>query len=100
MMGEELKNIAQQPLEETPDVATPADAVQSVDSVDPVNSAKPPRNRYPWYYVKRFDRYIVKYFLGTFFFAILLLFAIVVMFDINEKLDAVLTAPWGGHRCP
>ena len=51
------------------------------------------RRRYPWYYVKRIDRYIVKNFLGTFFFAILLLFAIVVMFDINEKLDAVLTAP-------
>ena len=50
--------------------------------------------RRPWYYVKRFDRYIIKHFLGTFFFAILLLFAIVVMFDINEKLDAVLTAPW------
>jgi len=48
----------------------------------------------PWWYVKRFDRYIIKYFLGTFFFAILLLFAIVVMFDVNEKLDAVLTAPW------
>ena len=27
-------------------------------------------------------------------FSILLLLAIVVMFDINEKLDAVLTAPW------
>ena len=52
------------------------------------------RKRYPWYYVKRFDRYIIKHFLGTFFFAILLLFAIVVVFDINEKLDAVLTAPW------
>ena len=44
--------------------------------------------------MKRFDRYIIKHFLGTFFFAILLLFAIVVVFDINEKLDAVLTAPW------
>ncbi len=47
----------------------------------------------PWYFVKHFDRYIIKHFLGTFFFAILLLFAIVIMFDINEKLDAVLTAP-------
>ena len=45
----------------------------------------------PW--VKHFDRYIIKKFLGTFFFAILLLLAIVVMFDINEKLDAMLTAP-------
>ena len=42
---------------------------------------------------KQFDLYIVKNFLGTFFFAILLLMAIVIMFDVNEKLDAVLTAP-------
>lgn len=43
--------------------------------------------------IKRFDRYVIKNFLGTFFFAILLLCAIVIMFDCNEKLDAVLTAP-------
>lgn len=43
--------------------------------------------------VKKFDIYIIKQFLGTFLFAILLLSAIVVMFDINEKLDAVLSAP-------
>lgn len=47
--------------------------------------------RHPW--VKTFDLYIVKNFLGTYVFAILLLFGIVIMFDINEKLDAVLTAP-------
>ena len=45
----------------------------------------------PW--IKHFDMYIIKKFLGTFIFAILLLLAIVVMFDINEKLDAMLTAP-------
>ena len=87
----------EQPVE-TQNLASPTDAVQSVDSVDSVPSVSPaspaPLKRYPWYYVKRFDRYIIKHFLGTFFFAILLLFAIVVMFDINEKLDAVLTAPW------
>lgn len=42
---------------------------------------------------KQFDLYIVRNFLGTFLFAILLLMAIVIMFDVNEKLDAVLTAP-------
>ena len=47
--------------------------------------------RKPW--VKKFDLYIVKNFLGTYLFAILLLMAIVIMFDVNEKLDAVLTAP-------
>ena len=40
-----------------------------------------------------FDRYIIRKFLGTYVFAILLLLAIVVMFDINEKLDAMLEAP-------
>lgn len=47
-----------------------------------------------WYRIKIFDLYIIKKFLGTYCFSILLLLAIVVMFDINEKLDAVLTAPW------
>lgn len=44
--------------------------------------------------IKLFDLYIIKKFLGTYVFSILLLLAIVVMFDINEKLDAILTAPW------
>lgn len=42
---------------------------------------------------KIIDRYIIKKFLGTYIFAIVLLLAIVVMFDINEKLDAFLKAP-------
>lgn len=45
----------------------------------------------PW--LKKFDYYIIKNFMGTYFFAILLLMLIVVIFDVNEKLDAVLTAP-------
>ena len=44
-------------------------------------------------WLKKFDLYIIKNFLGTYIFAILLLMAIVIVFDINEKLDAVLTAP-------
>lgn len=52
-------------------------------------SANPARK--PW--VKKFDVYIVKNFLGTYLFAILLLMAIVIMFDVNEKLDAVINAP-------
>lgn len=43
--------------------------------------------------LKRLDRYIIGKFLGTYFFAILLILAITVMFDINEKLDAFLKAP-------
>ncbi len=42
---------------------------------------------------KILDRYIIRKFLGTYVFAIVLLLAIVVMFDINEKLDAFLKAP-------
>lgn len=43
--------------------------------------------------IKIFDLYIIRKFLGSYIFSILLLLAIVVMFDINEKLDAMLTAP-------
>lgn len=41
----------------------------------------------------RLDRYIIKKFLGTYIFAIMLLLAIIVMFDVNEKLDAFSKAP-------
>ena len=104
-MEEELNDIALQPVE-TQNLASPDQPVQEVQPIQEAQEVQPvqesqesqplkkdTRKRYPWYYVKRFDRYIIKKFLGTFFFAILLLFAIVVVFDINEKLDAVLTAP-------
>ena len=42
---------------------------------------------------KILDRYIIRKFLGTYVFAIVLLLAIVVMFDINEKLDSFVKAP-------
>lgn len=42
---------------------------------------------------KILDRYIIKKFLGTYIFAIALLLAIVIMFDVNEKFDAFLKAP-------
>ena len=97
-MEEELKDIeTRQPLPEVSENSEPSEISESSEISEPSEPSKasePSRKRYPWYYVKRFDRYIIKNFLGTFFFAILLLFAIVVMFDINEKLDAVLTAPW------
>lgn len=57
----------------------------------PVADAVPPKARRRL--IKHFDAYIMEQFLGTFFFAILLLLAIVVMFDFNEKIDAMLTAP-------
>lgn len=43
--------------------------------------------------IKKLDAYIIKKFLGTYVFAIILILAITVMFDINEKLDAFLKAP-------
>ncbi len=44
--------------------------------------------------LKKLDAYILKKFLGTYFFAIILILAIVVMFDVNEKLDGFLKAPF------
>ena len=43
--------------------------------------------------MKILDWYIIRKFLGTYVFAIALILAITVMFDINEKLDAFLQAP-------
>lgn len=43
--------------------------------------------------LKILDRYIIGKFLGTYIFAIALILAITVMFDVNEKLDAFLKAP-------
>lgn len=42
---------------------------------------------------KIIDKYIIKKFLGTYIFAIALLLAIVVMFDVNEKFDSFAKAP-------
>lgn len=56
-----------------------------------VATSKPKKPRKPL--IKTFDLYIIRKFLGSYIFSILLLLAIVVMFDINEKLDAMLTAP-------
>ena len=44
-------------------------------------------------HVKVFDRYIIRKFLGTFMFSLVLLIAIVIMFDVIERLDAVINAP-------
>jgi lipopolysaccharide export system permease protein len=42
------------------------------------------------YGLKRIDRYIIKQFLGTYVFAIILIISISVVFDINEKIDKFL----------
>ncbi len=38
-------------------------------------------------YMKKLDRYIIRRFLGTFAFALILILLIVVIFDISEKID-------------
>ena len=43
--------------------------------------------------LKLLDIFILKKYLGTFFFATILILAVVSMFDITEKLDAFLNAP-------
>ena len=40
--------------------------------------------------LKKLDIYIIKKFLGTYFFAIALIMAIAVVFDFNERLDAFI----------
>ena len=37
--------------------------------------------------IKKIDIYIIKKFLGTFFFALLLIISIAVVFDFTEKID-------------
>lgn len=40
----------------------------------------------PFRYIKRLDRYIIKKFIGTYFYAILLIISISIVFDVNENL--------------
>jgi lipopolysaccharide export system permease protein len=40
--------------------------------------------------IRRIDRYIIRQFLGTYVFSILLIIAITVVFDVNERLDNFL----------
>lgn len=41
-------------------------------------------------YMRKLDRYIIRKFLGTFIFALMLIILIVVIFDISEKIDDFL----------
>mgnify|MGYP002856436067 FL=1 len=85
----EVPKIAQENLQETADEVVPD--IDNTKASAPIEDTPKKKVRKPW--IKRFDAYIMKKFLGTFFFAILVLLAIVIVFDINEKLDAMLTAP-------
>lgn len=50
----------------------------------------------PFRYIKRLDRYIMGKFIGTYFFAILLIISISIVFDFNENLSKFTeyNAPW------
>lgn len=50
----------------------------------------------PLHYLKRLDRYIISKFIGTYFFAILLIISISIVFDFNENLSkfSQYHAPW------
>ena len=41
----------------------------------------------PFRYIKRLDWYIIKKFIGTYFFAIVLIISISIVFDVNENLS-------------
>lgn len=53
-----------------------------------------------WYnkLLSRLDMYLIKKFLGTYFFSIALIISIAVVFDFNENIDKFTTsnAPWKG----
>ncbi len=40
----------------------------------------------PFHYIKRIDWYIIKKFIGTYFFSIALIISIAIVFDVNENL--------------
>jgi lipopolysaccharide export system permease protein len=48
--------------------------------------------------LKRLDRYIIVKFLGTFFFCMAMIMAIVVVFDFNEKLDKFMNHDVSSHE--
>jgi len=48
--------------------------------------------------LKRIDSYIISKFLGTFFFSMGLIMAIVVVFDFNEKLDKFMNHDVSSHE--
>lgn len=44
------------------------------------------------FWLRRIDRYIMKTFLGTFFFALTLILSISIVFDINENIDKFINS--------
>lgn len=89
----EQQNLPGQDVEQNVQVEKEGSETLPDDTVSNTETAPMKKHRESKWKIKKFDLYIIKNFLGTFAFAILLLCAIVIVFDTNEKLDAVLTAP-------
>ena len=68
----------------------------------------------PFRYIKRMDWYIIKKFVGTYFFSILLIISVAIVFDVNDNLPkftenhaplraitstSCLTSPTSSVRC-
>ena len=49
---------------------------------------------------KIIDRYIIKKFLGTFIFSIIIIVSIAIVFDIYEKASKQATVPDGAEEAP
>ena len=67
--------------------------VSEHEEVVPNPAARRPKRHFR-FGLKILDIYILKKFLGTYFLATLLFLAVIAMFDVTEKLDAFLTAPF------
>lgn len=89
----EQQNLQGQDVKQSVQVETEGKDTLPSDAVSNVHTTAKKKKKESKWKIKKFDLYIIKNFLGTFAFAILLLCAIVIVFDTNEKLDAVLTAP-------
>ena len=42
--------------------------------------------------LKRLDRYIIRKFLGTYFFSLILIIVVIIIFDYNEKIDRFISS--------
>ena len=51
-----------------------------------------------WFKLKRIDWYIIKKFLGTYFFSLALIIIVIVVFDYNEKIDKFATSNATTHE--
>lgn len=78
---------------ENPDIVVSSEISEETIQSQPKKKRKRFRLTWSMFGLKLLDIFILKKYLGTFFFATILILAVVTMFDITEKLDAFLNAP-------